>query len=56
MDNLNIELKAISIEDEIWKLFIKTSLKDYYISNKGRFVAAHPVNFKRDEKAVNYIK
>ena len=35
MDNLSIELKAISIEGEIWKPFVKTSLKDYYISDKG---------------------
>lgn len=26
MDNLSIELKAISIEGEIWKPFVKTSL------------------------------
>lgn len=50
MDNLSIELKAISIEGEIWKPFVKTSLKDYYISDKGRFVAVYPVNFKREKK------
>ena len=50
MDNLSIELKEISIEGEIWKPFVKTSLKDYYISDKGRFVAVYPVNFKREKK------
>lgn len=50
MSNLSIELKEISIEGENWKLFVQTSLKDYYISDKGRFAAICPVDFKRRKK------
>lgn len=50
MNNLSIELKEISIEGENWKLFVQTSLKDYYISDKGRFAAICPVDFKRRKK------
>lgn len=50
MNNLSIELKEISIEDENWKLFVQTSIKDYYVSDKGRFASVYPVNFKRNKK------
>jgi hypothetical protein len=50
MNNLSIELKEISIEGENWKLFVQTSLKDYYVSDKGRFAAICPVDFKRRKK------
>jgi len=50
MNDLNIELKEISIEGENWKLFIQTSLKDYYVSDKGRFASIYPVDFKRRKK------
>lgn len=54
MSNLSIELKEISIEGENWKLFVQTSLKDYYISDKGRFAAICPVDFKRRKKTLFY--
>ena len=50
MNNLSVELKEISIKGENWKLFVQTSLKDYYISDKGRFAAICPVNFKRKKR------
>ena len=50
MNDLEMELASISLRNENWKYFIRTSTKTYYVSNMGRFASVIPVNFKRRKK------